>query len=85
MARRLVLAIAKSAEYLEKSFKQAKSGAHKERLQMLWWLKTGQVSEHQQLSERLGRAPTSITRWLQKYRQGGLAELLTIRTSLPIS
>ena len=79
MARRLVLEIAESAEYLEKSFKQAKSVAHKERLQMLWWLKTGQ------LSERLGRAPASITRWLQKYRQGGLAELLTIRTSLPIS
>ena len=81
MARRLVLEIAESAEYLEKSLKQAKSAAQKERLQMLWWLKTGQVQEHQQLSERLGRAPSSITRWLNKYRQGGLSELLTIRTA----
>jgi transposase len=81
VARRLVLEITESAEYLEKSFKQAKSVAQKERLQMLWWLKTGQVSEHQQLSERLGRAPSSITRWLNKYRQGGLPELLTIRTA----
>jgi hypothetical protein len=43
MARRLVLEIAESAEYLEKSLKQAKSAAQKERLQMLWWLKTGRV------------------------------------------
>ncbi|NEQ24532.1 MAG: hypothetical protein F6K28_36585 [Microcoleus sp. SIO2G3] len=81
MARRLVLEIAQSVEYLEKSLKQAKSAAQKERLQMLWWLKTGQVSQHQHLSERLGRSPASMTRWLQKYRQGGLAELLAIKTA----
>ena len=45
MARRLKLEIAQTAEYLEKSLKQAKSAAQKERLQLLWWLKTGQVSE----------------------------------------
>jgi transposase len=50
-------------------------------LQMLWWLKTGQVTQHQHLSERLGRSPASITRWLHKYRQGGLAELLTLKTA----
>ena len=48
---------------------------------MLWWLKTVQVSEYQQLSQRLGRAPSSITRWLNRYRQGALPELLTIRTA----
>lgn len=48
---------------------------------MLWWLKTGQVSEHQELSRRLGRAPATITRWLSKYRQGGLSQLLEVRTS----
>jgi hypothetical protein len=52
--------------YLENSLKQAKSASQKERLQMLWWLKTGQVSEHQELSKRLGRSPASITRWLSQ-------------------
>lgn len=51
MARRLKLEITETAEYLEKSFKRAKSAPQKERLQMLWWLKTGQVSEHQELSK----------------------------------
>lgn len=81
MARRLVIEIAESAEYLEKSLKQAKSGKQKERLQMLWWLKTGQVSEHQELSHRLGRSPASITRWLSQYRSGGLAQLLEVKTA----
>ena len=44
MARRLQLAIKESAETLEKQLKQARRGSQKERLQMLWWLKTEQVS-----------------------------------------
>lgn len=47
---------------------------------MMWWLKSGQVSEHQELSRRLGRDGT-ISRWLQKYRRGGLAKLLEVKTS----
>lgn len=81
MARRLKLEIAETAEYLEKSLKQAKSASQKERLQMLWWLKTGQVSEHQELSKRLGRSPASITRWLSQYRSGGLKQLLAVKTA----
>ena len=81
MARRLKLEIAETAEYLEKSLKQAKSASEKERLQMLWWLKTGQVSEHQELSQRLGRSPACITRWLSEYRGGGLKQLLSVKTA----
>lgn len=35
---------------------------------MLWWLKSGQVKQHQELSWRLGRDGSTISRWLQKYR-----------------
>ena len=81
MARRLQLEISELAEYLEKSLKQARTGSQKERLQMLWWLKTGQVRQHQELSQRLGRSPATITRWLSLYRHGGLSALLTIKTA----
>jgi transposase len=81
MAVRLKLEIKETDEYLEKSLKQAKSGAQKERLQMLWWLKTGQVSEHQELCRRLGRGHSTVTRWLQRYRTGGLAQLLEVKTA----
>jgi transposase len=43
---------------------------------MLWWLKTGQVIEHQQLALQLGKDASTITRWLQQYRQGGLERLV---------
>jgi transposase len=81
MARRLKLEISETAEYLEKSLKRAKSAPQKERLQMLWWLKTGQVSQHQELSQRLGRSPACITRWLSQYRNGGLKQLLSVKTA----
>ncbi len=81
MARRLKLEITETAAYLEKSLKQAKSGTCKERLQMLWWLKTGQVNEHQELSRRLGRGHSTITRWLNSYRTGGLSQLLEVKTA----
>jgi transposase len=48
---------------------------------MLWWLKSGQVTQHQALAERLGRNPSTITRWLQQYRQGGLSGLLVVKHS----
>jgi transposase len=76
MSRPFVLEIAESAEFLEKSLKQSKSGAHKERLQMLWWVKTGQIRYRQELSQRLSRSPATLTRWLKMYRERGLAGLL---------
>lgn len=81
MARQLKIEILESAEYLEKSLKKAKHASHKERLQMLWWLKTSQVTQHSELGRLLGRSPATITRWLQQYRQGGLEKLLEVKTA----
>ena len=79
MPRQLHLDIAESAEQLESQLKTARSASQKERLQMIWWLKTQQVTQHQQLAERLGRDASTVTRWLQRYRQGGLADLLEVK------
>ncbi|MDZ7964069.1 MAG: hypothetical protein RM368_03695 [Nostoc sp. DedSLP03] len=46
MARPLNLEISESTEYLSKSLKNAGTAIEKERLQMIWWLKTGQVTQH---------------------------------------
>jgi transposase len=48
---------------------------------MLWWLKTGQITQHQTLAKRLGRDGSTVTRWLQNYRQGGLSELLALKSA----
>jgi len=81
MGRQLKLEIAESLDYLEKSLRHAKTAHQKERLQMLWWLKSGQVNEHHQLAQRLGRNPSTITRWLQQYRAEGLEALLEVKKS----
>ena len=81
MARPLRIEIHESIEYLERSLRNARTASQTEKLQMLWWLKSGQVTQHQQLSRRLGRDGSTISRWLQKYRQGGLSELLAQKNS----
>ncbi|MEH2375003.1 helix-turn-helix domain-containing protein [Nostoc sp.] len=75
MARQLEIEITESGEYLEKTLKQARSASQKERLQMLWWFQIGQVRSHNELA----RDPSTITRWLHKYRQQGLSGLLEIK------
>ena len=81
MARPFNLEISESTEYLSKSLKNARTAIEKERLQMIWWLKTGQVTQHKELSRILGRDASTVTRWLQKYRQGGLAKLLSVNVA----
>jgi len=76
MARPFKLEILEDAEYLEKSMRHSRNRSQREKLQMLWWLKVGEVKQQQELGQRLGRDCSTISRWLQKYRQGGLGELL---------
>jgi len=64
MTRPFVLEITESAEFLENSLKQAKSGTRKERLLMLWWVKTGQIRYRFELSDRLSRSEATSSRWL---------------------
>ena len=75
MARPFNLEVQESAEYLSKSLKNARTALDKERLQMLWWIKIEQVTQHQEVSRRLGRDGSTITGWLQRYGKGGLSSL----------
>ncbi|MEG4572251.1 hypothetical protein QUA56_05925 [Microcoleus sp. N3A4] len=43
MSRSLKITIEESAEFLEKQLKNTRTASLKERIQVLWWLKTGQV------------------------------------------
>jgi transposase len=81
MSRPFNLEIKESEAELKKQLQQVQRGIHKEKLQMLWWLKSGQVTQQQELGKRLGRDTSTVTRWLQKYRRGGLKELLEIKTA----
>jgi transposase len=81
MSRPFTLEIQESETELKKRLQQAQRAIHKEKLQMLWWLKSGQVTQQQDIGKRLGRDTSTVTRWLQKYRRDGLKGLLEIKTA----
>ncbi|MGJ5673016.1 MAG: helix-turn-helix domain-containing protein [Nostochopsis sp.] len=78
MSRPFKIEIAQSEEELKKRLQTARLGNQKEKLIMLWWLKSGQVKEQQEIGKRLGRDTSTVTRWLHKYRSSGLSGLLEI-------
>ena len=79
MGRKLLVEIKESLEELEKAVKYAARSSSKERLQMLYWLKTGQVTSRRALAQLLGRDQATITRWLKKYKDGGYKGLLEVK------
>ena len=81
MGRPFQVEIAESQERLEKTLKQARTASSKERLQMLYWLKSGQVSSRQHLALLLGGNQATISRWLKKYQELGLKSLLEVKSA----
>lgn len=79
MSRPFEIEIAESEEELKKLLQTSNLGNQKEKLQMLWWIKSGQVKEQQEIGLRLAKDTSTVTRWLQRYRSGGLSELLKIK------
>jgi transposase len=79
MSRPFQIEISESQEELEKALKYATTASSKERLQMLYWLKSGQVSSRRSLAERLGRDEATITRWVRKYKDEGRRGLLEVK------
>jgi transposase len=47
------------------------------RIQVLYWLKTRQVESIGALAALVGRHRTTVSRWLSRYRTGGINSLLT--------
>ena len=79
MSRPFRIEISESQEELETALKHATTASNKERLQMLYWLKSGQVSSRRSLAERLGRDEATITRWGRKYKDEGKKGLLFVK------
>ena len=73
-----LIEITESAEELKSLLGQQREGRLKERVQALYWLKSGQVSDLPTLANLLGRHLATVYRWLERYRAGGLARLLEL-------
>ncbi|MEH2392035.1 MAG: helix-turn-helix domain-containing protein [Nostoc sp.] len=65
---------------MEKALKHVTKASSKERLQMLYWLKSEQLTSRQAIAERLGRDQATITRWMRKYKDGGREGLISVKS-----
>ena len=75
----LKIEIAESEETLRSLLAQLKSTQLAERVQILYWLKTRQAESVGHLASLVSHHRTTVSRWLSKYRQGGLKALLDIK------
>ena len=76
MGRKFVVVIGESIEELRKQLKAQKTGRGKEKMQMLYWLKKGEILSRNELAERLNHDNSTIYRWLKRYKEGGIERLL---------
>lgn len=77
----LKIDITDSEDTLKSLLHQHASARLKERLQALYWLKSGQVTTRLELASLLGRGESTIYRWLKLYKAGGLSALLDLKPS----
>ena len=76
MCRVFRLDILESLETLQSLLKKEKDVRKRERLQFLYWCKTGQGKTRQALGELLNRSQFAIGQWADTYRAKGLQGLL---------
>ena len=71
--------IKEKEEFLKELYSKENNKKLRNRIQMLYLLKTRRVIEASELSKVLMVDDSSITRWLNIYRKGGLKKLLNIK------
>lgn len=82
MSRSVQIDITESPSELKQLLKSQKTVDGKERVQVLYLLKTNQVKTVQQLAQLIGRNRATVQRWLNHYRTGGLKKMLTVGSTL---
>ena len=71
------LEIRETSDELKKLLKVQKTASDKERIQLLYLLKSEQAQTITMAASLLGRHRVTIQKWLSRYRKGGIENLLT--------
>ena len=69
--------ISESEAELKELLRKEKTGSGKERIQVLYLLKTKKAKTVTEAAEMLGRNRVTVQDWLGQYRQGGFEKLLS--------
>lgn len=73
------IVVQESLEELSAHLRQTTVAIHKERLQMLYWLKQDNAPSIISIAQALGRHRGTLQTWLARYRDHGLCSLLEIK------
>lgn len=77
----LKIEIEEPLEKIKELLTKQKTSKSKERILVLYWLKSGQARTVEELAVLSGHHRTTISRWLSQYRSGGIIKLLNIKKS----
>lgn len=77
----LKIEVRESSSELKELLRRQKNQVAKERIQVLYWIKTKQAESVNHLAVLIGRHRTTVSRWLGQYRCHGLAALINIPKS----
>ena len=78
--RKRTYEILESAEELLDMIKKEKKGRFRDRLRLLWFLKTGEAESMSRAAEFCGISYPTAMEWFRRYEIGGIAELLCLKT-----
>jgi putative transposase len=73
--------IESTARELKILLTQQRTVTNRQKVQTLYFLKSGSCQSITEVAERLGVHRTTVQRWLKQYNKGGISELLKIRHS----
>jgi hypothetical protein len=76
MSRNFHFEIKESKEELLLQMKSETNVRKRERLQFLYWYKSGLAITREQIAGLLGRSLSVVTKWMRRYMEGGLKKLL---------
>jgi transposase len=79
MARKQEVKIKETTKELKQLLHQQKSGRIKERVQVLYLIKSQQVASALTAATLIGRDYSTVKRWLRIYRETGIKELLKLK------
>lgn len=74
--------VQESLEELTEQLRQAQTPTVKEKLQVLYWLKSEKPPSIITLAKAIGKHRSTVQTWLSMYRDGGLEAMLEIKKSL---
>jgi transposase len=78
--RKKVYEISESAEQLFDMMKKEEKGRFRDRIRLLWFLKTGEAENMTRAAELCGISYPTALEWFGRYEIGGIGELLCLKT-----